>query len=158
MPPKYKGISRIDYKHTHGWYVRVYKNGGVFFSKLCSDRVYGGKQKALRAAFEIRDHNQMVADSKFGKTPTGRPRPGFFSKPNKRNKSGVVGVHFTEKKEFGRKVPCWVATWKEDGKNKSKDFRIHNFENSEEAKQAAISYRRMKEHNLYNVKEYEDAF
>lgn len=44
-----KGISRIDFQHTHGWFVRVYREG-VTHSKLFSDKKYGGKTQALKRA------------------------------------------------------------------------------------------------------------
>ena len=59
---KLKNISRIDSKNTHGWYVRIYLNGRVFAAKLFSDKICGGKEKALKYAVLYRDHNQMVAD------------------------------------------------------------------------------------------------
>ena len=34
-----KGISRIDSNGTHGWFVRVYRNGKTY-SKLYSDKKY----------------------------------------------------------------------------------------------------------------------
>lgn len=49
-----RGISRIDSKTTHGWYVRGYKNGKVY-SKLFSDAKSGGYDHALDYAKTYRD-------------------------------------------------------------------------------------------------------
>lgn len=49
-----KNIKRIDSTKTHGWQVHV-RRGGELRTKLFSDRVYKGKNKALTAAKEYRD-------------------------------------------------------------------------------------------------------
>lgn len=57
-----KGISRIDSRSTHGWFVRGYKEGKTY-TKLFSDKKTGGKGKALDAAKAYRDtlHAQLAA-------------------------------------------------------------------------------------------------
>ncbi len=135
---KYKGISRIDSGHTHGWYVRVYANRTVFTSKLFSDRLYGGKQIALENAIKYRDHNQMVANVQY---PPEQARNKFRETPPSDNKSGVVGVHFTNKLERGKRIPTWVATWVTDGKNKSKAFYERKFRTLDEAFDQAVEFR-----------------
>lgn len=54
------GISRIDQpaKKNHGWYVRITFKG-VITQKFFSDKTYGTKGKALKAAQEHRD--ELVA-------------------------------------------------------------------------------------------------
>lgn len=49
-----KNIKRIDSTKTHGWQVHV-RRGGTLKTKLFSDRVHGGKTKALKAAKDHRD-------------------------------------------------------------------------------------------------------
>lgn len=51
---KHRGITRIDSHDTHGWFVRAYKAGKTT-SKLFSDAVYGGKNKALKEAMDFRE-------------------------------------------------------------------------------------------------------
>jgi hypothetical protein len=138
---KYKGISRIDSGHTHGWYVRVYANRTVFTSKLFSDRLYGGKGIALENAIKYRDHNQMVANVQY---PPNSIRLKFRETPPADNKSGVVGVHFTNKLERGKRIPTWVATWVQDGKNRSKAFYQRKFRTLEDAFEQAVEYRKEK--------------
>lgn len=144
---KYPGISRIDSRHTHGWYVRVYANGGVFTSKLFSDRLYGGKQQALNNAIKFRDHNKMVADlhKRDGRNPNRRP---FYSKPPKNNNSGVVGVNEVKTSIRGREVHYFQATWSERGKANSRKFYVSKKRNREEAQRQAVDLRRSKEKNL----------
>jgi hypothetical protein len=140
---KYPGISRIDSKHTHGWYVRVYANGGVFTSKLFSDRLYGGKQIALNNAIKYRDHNKMVAElhKREGRNPNRRP---FYNKAPKNNQSGVVGVNEVKTTIRGREVHYFQATWSADGKANSRKFYVSKKRTREEAEKQAIALRQEK--------------
>jgi hypothetical protein len=141
------GISRIDSKHTHGWYVRVYANGGVFTSKLFSDRLYGGKQIALNNAIKFRDHNRMVAKlyKREGRNPNRKP---FYHKPPTNNHSGVVGVNEVKTTIRGREVHYFQATWSEDGKANSRKFYVSKKRKREEAEKLAVQLRRKKEKEL----------
>ena len=49
-----KHITRLDYQKTHGWWVRIRRKSNPC-SKLFSDGVYGGREKALEAAIAWRD-------------------------------------------------------------------------------------------------------
>jgi hypothetical protein len=140
MKKKHKGISRIDSKNTHGWYVRIYANGGVFLSKLFSDRLHGGKQPALKDAIAFRDHNQMVADLKK-KEMRGKSKRPFYNKPPKNNTSGVVGVNEIISTSSGKKVHYFQATWSENGKPRSKKYYITPNRTVEQAREAAIRHR-----------------
>jgi hypothetical protein len=144
---KYPGISRIDSKRTHGWYVRVYANGGVFTSKLFSDRLYGGKQIALNNAIKYRDHNKMVAEvhKREGRNPNRRP---FYTKTPKNNNSGIVGVNEVKTTIRGREVHYFQATWSEGGKANSRKFYVSKKRNRKEAEKQAVALRRQKEKDL----------
>ncbi len=150
---KYPGISRIDSKHTHGWYVRVYANGGVFVSKLFSDRLYGGKQQALNNAIKFRDHNKMVAElhKREGRNPNRKP---FYKKPPKNNASGHVGVNEVKTNIRGREVHYFQATWSEGGKPNSRKFYVSKKRKPEEARKLAVDLRRKKEKDL--LKQWQD--
>jgi hypothetical protein len=89
-PISMKGISRIDTKDTHGWYVRIYKNGKTY-SKLYSDNKYGGKDRALQVAYKAR----LVALEALKDLPKESKRRLVMS--DKRNKSGIIGVSKTTK-------------------------------------------------------------
>ena len=140
MKKTHKGVSRIDSKNTHGWYVRIYADGGVFVSKLFSDRLHGGKQQALKDAITFRDHNQMVADLKRKDMRTKSKRP-YYSQPPKNNTSGVVGVNEIKSASGGKKVHYFQATWSENGKARSKKFYITPSRTVNEAREAAIQHR-----------------
>ncbi len=142
-----KGISRIDSRNTHGWYVRIYGNGGVYTSKLFSDRQYGNKQKALESARIYRDHEQMVADLNKKDMRKLSQRP-FYKKAPKNNASGIVGVHEVNTITNGRKVRYYQATWTEDKKPRSKKFYVTAKRSAEEARQLATEYRRDREIEL----------
>jgi len=141
------GISRIDSQHTHGWYVRVYANGGVFTSKLFSDRLYGGKQIALNNAIKFRDHNKMVAElhKREGRNPNRRP---YYNKPPKNNNSGVVGVNEVKTTIRGRAVHYFQATWSDNGKANSRKFYISKKRKREEAEKLAVELRAKMEKGL----------
>ena len=142
-----KGISRIDSKNTHGWYVRIYGNGGVYTSKLFSDRQYGNKQEALKNARIFRDHEQMVADlnKKDMRKPNQTP---FYQKAPKNNTSGILGVHEVNTVIKGRKTRYFQATWTEDKKPRSKKFYVTLTRTAEEARLMAIEHRKNKEVEL----------
>jgi len=147
MKKKMKGISRIDSKNTHGWYVRIYADGGVFTSKLFSDRQYGSKEVALKNATTFRDHNQMVADIHKANTPR-KPRRPFFERPAKNNSSGVVGVNEVKTVIKGREVHYFQSTWSDDGKPKSKKYYINSNRTVNEARKLAIKFRKQKEDKM----------
>lgn len=141
MKKKMKGISRIDSNNTHGWYVRIYAESGVFSSKLFSDKLYGTKEEALQNAIKYRDHNQMVADIYKSKLP--KPyRKTFFEKPGRHNSSGYVGVNEVDTIVNERKVHYFQATWSVDGISKSKKFYINSKRTADEAKVLAIEWRK----------------
>jgi len=146
---KLKGISRIDSKSTHGWYVRIYGIKSVFACKLFSDRLYGGKKAALKNAIVYRDHNQMVADlqiQRVGQGTRGR------TEPMKHNKSGVAGVHKSvNRKKNGYVYYYYRTTWFENGKSRSKEFIINKNRPEEVAFQMAVALRKEKERTVYHI-------
>ena len=144
---KLHNISRIDSKNTHGWYVRIYLNGGVFSSKLFSDRVYGGKQKALKSALVYRDHNQMVADLQRDPNRRSRRKP-YFDKPSKNNSSGITGVNEVHTYIRSRPTHYIQATWSDNGKPRSKKFYVTSKLTRDEAFEKAVEYRKEKEEQL----------
>lgn len=55
------------------------------------------------------------------------------------NTSGVKGTHYKEKVLPGGSVyRCWVATWREGGKNRSKEFSLASYS---DAKRTAAEFR-----------------
>ena len=112
---KIVGVSRIDTKNTHGWFVRKNYRGQTF-SKFFSDSRFNSKEKAFAAAKEYR----RKLDEKY---PSSATR-GFRRKPQKNSKTGVVGVSETHmRNRDGEKIPCFTVTWRpEKGKSKTKKF------------------------------------
>ena len=105
----YKGISRIDQpsRNTFGWYVRVMFNG-MTRCKFFSDKVSGGKQKALEAAIQYRNK----AEKELGRPRTDR----LVTRGSGRNETGVTGVNIEKRKvrtEDGEKEvkKYYVVSW-----------------------------------------------
>ncbi len=130
-----KGISRIDSNGTHGWYVRVYKNGKTY-SKLYSDNKYKGKERALKFARKAREM-AMETMSSIPDKPVRR-----FVTSDKRNKSGVLGVSKTKKKlRSGNVVHYYQVTWSpKPGKLKNKQWSTLKY-GEEEAFRLAVEFR-----------------
>ncbi len=80
-----QNITRLDYKRTHGWWVR-FERGEDHIRKLFSDKTYGGKNKALSAARQFRDGLIGVLPSTKSLVPT--PGKVFREKLRRRRASG----------------------------------------------------------------------
>ncbi len=62
-----KHITRLDYQKTHGWWVRIRRKSNPC-SKLFSDGIYGGRDKALEAATIWRDEKLSLAPKQTSRT------------------------------------------------------------------------------------------
>lgn len=144
-----KGISRIDSKGTHGWYVRVYKNGKTY-SKLYSDSKYNGKERALKFAQKARE----LALETISKIPD-KPIRRLVTR-DKRNKSGVVGVSKTQKTlKSGKVNHYYQVTWSpKPGKIKNRQWSVHKY-GDEKAFELAKSFRDEVMLDIYGER-YED--
>ncbi|MBD2462368.1 AP2 domain-containing protein [Oscillatoria sp. FACHB-1407] len=124
------GISRIEQpeKKHFGYYVRLMWRGKQY-AKFFSDKKYGGKQKALKAAEKYFDEldEQMPLDSQVGRMSV-------------RNTSGIVGVSRTKSASRGHRYEYWQARWGSGDNRKSAKFSIHKY-GEEKAKQLAIEAR-----------------
>lgn len=132
-----KGISRMDHGRTHGWFVRAYRNYKVY-SKLFSDRKFGGKNKALAEAKTF----LAQLESEIAKEPAIR-KP-FRTKAQPNNKLGVVGVSETAKKSgSGKLMPCFTVYWRgDDGKARNYAFYFSRYGTRDAALKAAVAHRR----------------
>jgi len=141
---KMKGISRIDSKATHGWFVRIYMRNRKVASKLFSDRKCGGREDALKKAIAFRDSYPVPEHLR----PI-RSQIRYLTDPPRNNKTGVVGVCRTFKRSSsgkGKKLPCFSVSWNPRPKHpKSKSFYISQYNSEEEAFQAAVRFRKEKE-------------
>ena len=142
--PEMRGISRIDSKGTHGWFVRIYMRDREVHSKLFSDKKLGGKDEALELARQYRDE-YVIPEDKLPVRPTMR----YYKKAPKNNKTGVVGVCKTFERSNGgkgKKIPCYGVSWvPEPNKPKNKKFYLSQYGSEEEAFKAAVAFRREKE-------------
>jgi len=136
---KDKGISRIDSRSTHGWFVRGYRNGKTY-SKLFSDLKCGGKRKALALAREHRDK----LHAELEKIPQ-KPRARRIVRRDARNTTGVLGVCRTAKKgPNGRMNECYSVSWRpEPGVQKCTSFSIRKYGEKKAFKLAVEHRKRM---------------
>lgn len=130
-----KGISRIDTRDTHGWYVRIYKNGKTY-SKLYSDNKYGGSDRALLVAQKAR----VIALEALKELPREPKRR--LVKTDRRNKSGIIGVSKTTKvNKNGTTSDYFQVTWSpEPGKVKNRQWSVKKY-GEQEAGRLAVEYR-----------------
>lgn len=143
--PEMKGISRIDAKGTHGWYVRIYKNGKTY-SKLYSDNKYGGKEKALTFAKKAR----QVALEKLKSVPGSEQRR--LVSHDKRNKSGIIGVSRTTKTTASGDTSLYYqVTWSPSkGKIKNRQWSVRKY-GEEEAFRRAKDFREKVMEEIYGA-------
>jgi hypothetical protein len=134
-----KGISRIDSNHTHGWFVRVFRNGQTH-SKMFSDGVHEGREKALRAAQKYKEEYEI-------KYPPTHISTRLRSRPQKNNSSGVVGVSETfNRSRNGSKLPCFNVSWRpRRGAFRTKSFYISQYGSRDAAFKAAVEFRKARE-------------
>ena len=142
MQTKIKGISRIDSKHTHGWFVRISREGKIH-SKMFSDRPHGGKEEALQAAIRYRDQYEKDHPRKMERLRIRQTLP-------RNNSTGILGVYETyEPRSGGRKRPCFCVTWSPaPNRVQIKKFCIDHFEDRESALKAAIDFRKAREQEI----------
>ena len=139
-----KGISRIDSRNTHCWFVRVYRDGRVH-SKTFSDGVFGGKEKALEAAKAYKEEYEQA-------NPPSYEYKRLRTRPPSNNKTGVVGVSETYGRSHsnrGEKMPCFSVTWVPTPKKpRSKKFFFSKYGDRESAFKAAVEFRKEKEKEM----------
>jgi hypothetical protein len=126
-PAKSKGlgltyITRMDHGNTHGWWVRVYKNSKPIESKLFSDGVHGGKNKAKAKAQEHRD--KVVKKNKI--VPVHLRKTGEHS-VDRRSTSGMVGVTLSTAEKAGNFRVHWSARFMQGGRQRNVSFSVRKF-------------------------------
>ena len=138
-----RGISRIDSRSTHGWFVRGYRNGKVY-SKLFSDRKCGGKGKAQKLAKAYRDELAQ----ELAAIPIQRKRRIVIA--NQRNNTGELGVSRTVKTgPNGTKYESYSVTWiPEQGVQKCTSFSIKKY-GEKKAFKLAVEFRRQKMREIH---------
>ena len=121
--PRAKGVIRIDSDSTHGWQVRVYRDGKTF-SRLFSDKKWGSRDEAFEAA---QAHRQELLDE-VAQLPA-KPRRRRLIRHNKSNTSGVVGVSRTYKRDRrGIRHEVYAVSWNpEPGVARGTSFSIKRY-------------------------------
>jgi hypothetical protein len=132
-----KNISRIDSKDTHGWFLRLYRDGQTF-SKFFSDNRYGGKEEALEAARQYKIEYEK-------KYRLSEPR-SCRQKPQRNNKTGVLGVSETYTRgRTGKIIPCFTVSWRpQPNISKTKKFSILTY-GRQVAFEMAVAFRKKME-------------
>ena len=132
-----KGISRIDSRGTHGWYVRIYHEGKTH-SKLYSDKKYGGKERALKFAKKARD---LAMDKIKGRYRLRKKKPNLVTSTTGSN-TGVVGVYKTKRTyKSGNTYYYYKIYWRpRPNKVKSREWSIQKY-GEDEAFRLAVEFR-----------------
>lgn len=115
-------ITRMDHGNTHGWWVRVYKDSKPVESKLFSDGVYGGKEKAKKSAQAHR--NKVVKRHKIVPVHLRKTREHSV---DSRNTSGIVGVTLSMADKAGSLRVHWSARFMESGRQRNVSFSVRKY-------------------------------
>ena len=155
--PRAKVVIRIDSDSTHGWQVRVYRHGKTY-SRLFSDRKYGGKEKAFDAAKAYRQE----LEAEVAAMPEGAPRRRLIRR-NKNNSTGVVGISRTFKRDRrGIKHEVYAVSWNpEPGVARGTSFSIKKYGEDEAFKRACrLRWEKMREiyGDRYEIPSYLDLY
>ncbi len=142
--PRIKGVVRIDSESTHGWQVRVYRYGNTY-SRLFSDKKFGGREGAFEAAKEYRTE---LAEE-IAALPEAAPRRRLIAS-NTESKNGVVGVSRTHKRDRrGVQHEVYTVSWNpEPGVARGTSFSIKRY-GEDEAFRLACTLRWTKMKEIY---------
>lgn len=155
--PRSKGVIRIDSDSTHGWQVRVYRDGKTY-SKLFSDRKHGGLREAFEAAKEYRE--SLVEE--VAQLPA-LPKRRRLVRSNKGNTSGVIGISRTFKRDRrGIRHEVYAVSWNpEPGVARGTSFSIKRYGEDTAFRLACeLRWSKMKEiyGDRYDVPSYLDLY
>ena len=112
-------IARIDSNRTHCYAVRLQREG---VHKTFTDRLYGGKRKALQAAKAYRDELIVALDNEGRMTYRRND-----IKMRESNNSGVTGVrHQYRERDYGADE-AYIASWCDTERQKHKSFSVKKY-------------------------------
>lgn len=98
---------------THGWQVRVYDPRDAkktLYSKMISDGGHTRRESYLVACAHVAELKTKHPEW-FPEKPRGNGG-GLRAKPQRNNRSGVVGVSITtQRSRNGAEKPCYAVTW-----------------------------------------------
>lgn len=123
MARRAKGIIRIDGDSTHGWQVRVYRDGKTF-SRLFSDRQHGDADAAYGAALAYREQLEHAVAALPAAPATRR-----LVRANRLNQTGVTGISRTVKRDpRGIEHEVYAVSWNpQPGVARSTSFSIKRY-------------------------------
>lgn len=154
-----KHISRIHQpdNNTVGWYFRLIYDGEEY-SKFFSDKKYGGKEAALKAALKYRTKMTKWRD-KQPTTKVHNYKTRFYYEKGWNNTTGVVGVYRTHKNDRKGNPVYYYSTTVciEKGKPTTRSFNIA-IHGEEEAFLMAVDFRRQGLKKVYGDRFNEQAF
>lgn len=139
-----KGISRIDSRATHGWFVRCYRNGKTY-AKLFSDRKNGGKGKAQKLAKVYRDELNAELEA----IPKKQRQPRIVLS-DIRNTTGELGVSRAVKTgPNGTKHEIYSVSWRPvPGVQKCTSFSLKKY-GEKKAFKLAVDFRRARMREIH---------
>lgn len=151
--PRAKGVIRIDTDSTHGWQVRVYRDGKTY-TRMFSDSQFGGRSSAFDEAKRYRA--ELVEE--VAQMPT-KPRERRLVRRSKGNATGVVGVSRTYKRDRkGVRHEVYSVSWSpEPGVSRGTSFSIKRYGSDTAFRLACqLRWKKMKEiyGDRYDVDSY----
>ena len=134
-----EGISRMDSRSTHGWFVRVYRDG-LTHSKLFSDGVYGSEKDALKEALRYK----ACYEKRHPRQPAATR---YRQRLQRNNTTGITGISETfHRDRKGNKLPCFSITWSpQPNVRRNKRIYHHHHTDRQEAFEAATLFRKERE-------------
>lgn len=137
-PTGRKYITRMDYPHTHGWWVRIFDNrsSNGKISKYFRDTKYESKAEGLREAKKFRDRhfNHLTRAQKI------------ISRQGKFGKIYGKGVFISWKTRGEWSYPHACASWWEDGRQHHRTFSVEKYGYDEAWKLAEAARQEMTKH------------
>lgn len=133
-------LYRCEGLKTVSYYVRFQRQGNHQY-KCFSSMGTGGSDLALKEAIQYRD---MIHE----KIPRKKRRGAPVTTLRSDNTSGVTGVsHFL----IAGRYPCFRAMWRENGKNRTKNYSYKLGDEAEKIKafEKAVQYRAKMIHKHY---------
>ncbi|HLA63420.1 MAG TPA: hypothetical protein VK610_03275 [Rhodothermales bacterium] len=155
--PRAKGVIRIDSHSTHGWQVRVYRQGKTH-SRLFSDRKHGSRAAAFDAARAYREELEAAVAAM-----PAAPTPRRLIRSNRSNLTGVVGISRTFKRDRkGGLHEVYAVSWNpEPGVARGASFSIEKYGEDTAFKMACkLRWEKMREihGDRYEVASYLDLY
>ncbi len=113
-----KNIRRVEVGKTRGWQVHVQREGEEY-TKLFSDSVWGGRERALEAARRHRDRLLKILPELLPPVERLQQEAVREKAWRKLTSTGVKGIGFTFQNGRNGRYPFVQSMWAEDGRRRS---------------------------------------